>query len=225
MSNSGTAWAVVTAALGASLITTFGSFALESRRDKRRTKSKRKSDLQEACIQVMSSAFRITQKAAAMKVNMVIRSGLSESLDILFHHRKPVDILDVHDYLYGELSSALNAQSVIWILGDKDLIKGAGDVILAMGEVVDKSLTFPQNRNPNSVKGGLERMKFVIRQFKSLTMDQTDEKARMKSVRQLSRTCAEFGQLMRKRLEVKDIDAILNVFPGLIEENRRTGDE
>ncbi len=222
MSAVGTAWVVVAAALGASIATTAGSFILELHRERHREKIAKNDELRTACIHVMASAFKATQRAAAMKMNMIIRSGFSDSLEIALHHRKPIDVLEVHDYLYGELSDALDAQAVIWVLGDSALIKGAGDVILAMGEMIDKSVALPANRNLSMASGRLNRLRVAVRQFKSLSMDETDEKERLKSVKNLSRTCAEFGQVMRKHLGIDDIEAILGVFPGL-QKNEESG--
>jgi hypothetical protein len=225
MSDAVTAWAVVAAALGASAFTTGGSFLLEKHREKHRYETVNKDELKAACIRLMASAYKSTQKAAAMKVNMIVRSGFSESLDVVLHHRKPADVLEIHDYLYGDLSNALDAQAVIWILGDADIIKGAGEVIRAMGEMIDKSIALPVNRNLNLAGGHVDRLKVILRQFKSLTMGDTDEKQRLKSVKDLSRTCAEFGQVMRKHLGIEDIEAILSVFPGLDSGNIASSDD
>ena len=104
-------WAVVVAALGAALLSTGGAFLLDAYRARRRRKDATADELRAACIQIISGAQRLLLKAAAAHVSMEVRSGLRESLDVLLHIRKPLDLFEFNDYLMVEQGKILDAQA------------------------------------------------------------------------------------------------------------------
>jgi hypothetical protein len=108
-----------------------------------------------------------------------------------------------------------DAQATLWLIGDEELIKGAGEVVFAISDVVDKSSAIPSNRKPDPDSNAAEKARVAIRNLKPLTPDQDAEEARLSSVKTLSHQCALFGQLLRKRIGTKNVDAILRSFPGL----------
>lgn len=208
-------WAVVAAALGSAFLTTLGAFGLDWIRSRRARKLAKRKELKDACVLILAGANKVTLKSAAMRANMFARSGLVESLDILLHHRRPPDVLEINDYVFSDLGPVLDAQATIWLMGDEALIKSAGDVVLAISEVVEKSCSIPKDRNfdPNSsvAEKVISRLKSLI----PLTPDEESENARLHSVKILGRQCAIFGQLLRERIGTPDVEAILSSFPGL----------
>jgi len=143
-----TEWAVVDAFASASILTTLGARWLDSAKAKREAAVARADELKRACVQIISGAFRVSQKAGALRTNMIHRSGLTEGLDVLLHVRKPADPLEIYDYLLSELSPVLDAQSVLWLSGDETLMRSAGDVILAIADVIEKSTALSKDRSP-----------------------------------------------------------------------------
>jgi hypothetical protein len=67
-----------------------------------------------------------------MRANMFARSGITEGLDVVLHHRKPADVLEISDYLFSDFGPVLDAQAAVWLAGDEQLIRSAGDVVLAI---------------------------------------------------------------------------------------------
>jgi hypothetical protein len=203
------------ASLGAAALSTFGAFVLDWRRSFRSRQTAEHNELKHACVLILAGANKITIKSSAIRANMIARSGLIESMDIVLHHRKPPDILEISDYMFAELGPVLDAQATIWLTGDEILIRAAGDVVLAISDVVEKSTAIPKDRQGNSRSSVPERAKVAFRNLKSLTLDEGAEKERLDSVKTLGRQCAIFGQLLRERIGTKDVEAILRSFPGL----------
>ena len=216
---------VLSAALGAAALSTIGAFGLDWRRSSRARKSAEHKELRDACIVILAGANKIALKSAMMRANMFARSGITESLDILTHQRKPPDLLEISDYMFSDLGLVFDAQATIWLIGDEELIRGGGDVVLAISDVAEKSTAIPKDRkvDPNSTTA--ERTIVALRNLKSLAPDQDAERARQISVKRMSHRCALFGQMLRKRIGTNDVDAILRSFPGLAELEESEGSE
>jgi hypothetical protein len=206
---------VLSASLGAAALSTIGAFGLDWRRSSRARKFAKHKELRDACVVILAGANKIVLKSATMRVNMFARSGFIESLDIVLHHRKPPDVLEISDYMFSDLGPVFDAQATIWLIGDEELIRGAGDVVRAISDVADKSSAIPQSRQRDPDSSSAEKAMVAIRNLKPLTPDQDAENARLNSVRTMSHQCALFGQLLRKRIGTNDVDAILRSFPGL----------
>ncbi len=146
---------------------------------------------------------------------MIIRFGFSESLDIVLHHRKLTDVLEINDYWYSELSALYDAQSIIWLSGDEDLIRGAGDVVTAVADVMSKFSALPKSIRDDPADDAIEKIRRQARKFRSFPLDPEGDVARNDAVKHLGSVCAQFGQVMRKHLGVTNVGAILNAFPGL----------
>jgi hypothetical protein len=207
-------WAVVVAALGAALFSTGGAFLLDAHRARRRDKDAKADELKAACIQIISGAQRLLFKAAALHISMEVRSGLRESLDLVMHHRKPIDILELNDYLMVEQGRILDAQATIWLTGDEVLIKSAGDVLDAVGKLIVASTALPPDREVDPSADPLAKILTAIHNLKPLKHGPESEATINECARSLGRTCVAFGHAMRTRVKVDDVDAILRAMPG-----------
>jgi hypothetical protein len=211
VSDSSTAWAVVAAALGAALLTSAASFGLEQVRARRVEERQRLSDVRRVCGELISSAHRLAHRSGFLHLTMYSRSGFNESIDIVMHHRKPIDLMELGDYLDQDFGPMLQAQASIWMIGDEELILAASQVILAAGDVIAKSTALPQS----ATSANLDAANTVvqkIKSFKSLKQDPALEAARVQSIRELGRACWSFGQVTRKHLNV-DVDDLMRAFP------------
>jgi hypothetical protein len=211
-----TEWAVVVASASASILTTIGARWLDGAKAKREAVVARADELKRACMKIISGAFRVSQRAGALRTNMIHRSGLTEGLDVLLHIRKPADPLEICDYLLSELSPVLDAQSVLWLSGDENLMRSAGDVILAKADVIEKSTALPKDRQSDPSASHFEHLKVSLRGFIPLTGGGQEEVLRQESVKNLALACAKFGEVMRENLGVDDAGAILKAFPNLL---------
>jgi hypothetical protein len=207
----------VVAALGAAFLSTGGAFLLEMYRTYRRAKIARSDELKMACIQIISGAQRLLFKAAALHVSMEVRSGLRESLDLAMHHRKPIDILELNDYMMVEQGKILDAQAAIWLTGDELLITSAGEILDAVGKLIVASTALPPGREVDPSADALTKLWVAINNLKPLKHSPESEAKIRDCARTLGRSCVAFGRAMRTRLKTADVDAILRAFPGFSE--------
>jgi hypothetical protein len=214
VSDVGTAWAVVAAALGAALLTTGGAFLLDRYKAGSAAETVDRNELMAACVDLISRAQKLSHRAGFLHETMITRSGLSEGMDIALHHRKPLDQLEIGDYFLVDLGPMLEAQARVWLSGDEDLITHAGGILFASAELMGKSTALPTDRRPSEGDTAKERMIKRARGLKSLERDPELEAARNQALRELGRACWQFGQVMRARLGVKDVEALFRAFPG-----------
>ena len=207
-------WAVVVAALGAAILSTSGAFLLEAYRARRREKYAKATELKAACLQIISGSQRLIFKAAAMHVSMEVRSGLRESLDVLLHLRKPIDLFELNDYLMVEQGRILDAQAMIWLTGDEALMTSAGDVVAAVSKLIVASTALPPDRVVDPSADPMAKLLTAIQNLKPLKHAPESEAKIRECARTLGRACVAFGQVMRMRLKIDDVDAILRAFPG-----------
>jgi hypothetical protein len=90
---------VLAAALGSSALTGLAPLGVTWYRDWRQGKADDKAALHGAIMEILSRSMAVATRAQAMGQMMKVRSGLIEGLDIALHHRKPVDALELHDWL------------------------------------------------------------------------------------------------------------------------------
>src|ERR1035438_2662887 len=114
-----TAWAVVAAALGASFLTVVGTWWLDVRRDVRARRRADREQLISACNELVSSAMGLMLRTGILAEAAILRSGLTEGLDIAMHHRKPIDPVELGDWLNSDVRQMLSSQAVVWQLGDE----------------------------------------------------------------------------------------------------------
>jgi uncharacterized membrane protein YccC len=104
-----TTWAVVVAALGASALTGLVTFGLDWWRSWRAAREARQAALRQACERLITAANMFAHRAAVLQQTAVLRSGFSESLDIVLRHRKPIEVQNLADYLLGDLEAIVQA--------------------------------------------------------------------------------------------------------------------
>jgi hypothetical protein len=207
-------WAVVVAALGSAFLSTGGAFWLDAHRARRRANEAKALELKTACTLIISGAQRLLFKAAALHINMEVRSGLRESLDLVLHHRKPIDILELNDYLMIEQGRILDAQATIWLTGDEALITSAGDVVAAVGKLIVAAAALPPDFKLDESADLTSKVQAAIQHLRPLKHDPESEAKINERARNLGRTCVAFGHAMRTSLKVDDVDAILRAMPG-----------
>ena len=71
----------------------------------------------------------VAMRARAMGDVMKFRSGLKEGFDVAMRHRKPVDVLGLHDWMARDLAPMNAALSEIWTSDDQEGIRLANDVV------------------------------------------------------------------------------------------------
>lgn len=65
----------------------------------------------QAYVDLLVASFGVAQRADALLTATKLRSGLGEAFDVALRLRKPVDPLEVHDWINVDLSSLADAWS------------------------------------------------------------------------------------------------------------------
>ena len=214
------AWAVVAAALGSALLTIVGSFWLERWRVARSERRATGERLREACVQLNGRALNLSFRANALYITSIFRSGLTEGLDVLLHYRKPVDPMELTDWLLQDLKEMVQAQSLIEVLGDRELIRSAADLVLAGSVVLEKASDITKQQTPPANAGIGKRVLHWLGTLRSLRRDPEVEQGISEAVAELGRQARRFAALTRERLGVNDPDAVVAAFPHLFAEDR-----
>ena len=130
-------WIPVIAALGASALTGLVTLGLDERRVRRQRREGLTERRVHAYSQMISHAASFALAAGAMHLTAQIRSGFIEALDIVLHHRKPVEPLDFHDWLMRELSPMLDAMAEIWVVGTPNAVVAANELMKKCNKVFE----------------------------------------------------------------------------------------
>jgi hypothetical protein len=210
-----TAWAVVAAALGSSFLTIVGTFWLERWRAKRADHGTSSDRLREACIHMCSHAMALALRGNALYLTAIFRSGIGEGLDVALYHRRPLDVMELTSWLFEDLRPMLEAQSLIEITGDHDLIRATADLVLAGMAVVGKASDVARSRSQEPDVGASRRVAGWMRGIVPMRKNAEVEQAIQQAVRTLGQEARQFARVTRERLGVNDPDAVIRAFPEL----------
>lgn len=218
------AWAVVAAALGSASLTIAGTFGLDTLRGRRARREAHNDRLRNACVQMGSHALAFALRAQTLYLTAVFRSGIGEGLDVVLYHRKPLDPMDLAEWLSADLRPMLEAQSLIEVAADEELVRSAADLVLAAMTVLEKaSNVVPDAAGP--VRSPRQRLARRLRALVPLRRDPEVEKATQQAVRGLGQQLRQFARLTRDRLGVNDPDVVIRAFPELFAEADRVDGE
>jgi len=216
------AWAVVAAALGSATLTIAGTFWLERWRLGRAGKTAHNDRLREACVQIAVHALSFAIRAQILYATAVFRSGIREGWDIALRHRKPIDPMEVADWLAVDLKPMLEAQSLIEATAGEELVRAAADLVGAARAVLKKvSKATTSSAGPDA--SGWRRIVSPFQALVPLRRHPEVEKAIEESVRELGRKLHKFMRVTRECLGVNDPDVAIRAFPELFADASSTG--
>ncbi len=136
------AWAVVISGLGGGLLgaaASFGAVAYQQRRlDRREAASARGK----AYGELLLRSLTLAQRAATLMATARVRSGLREGLDVVLRHRKPLDPMQLHDWLMQDMLPAIEAWSNIWLTTPPPIVTKANELFGACSEVMEAATSY-----------------------------------------------------------------------------------
>ncbi|WP_433448939.1 hypothetical protein ACQPXS_10045 [Streptomyces sp. CA-142005] len=137
----------LTAALGASFLTAMGSWGVVWFQERLRGKASDRDALHAAVLELLTRSLAVATRAQAMGETMRLRSGLSEGLDVAVRLRKPVDPLELHDWVAQDLQPLHAALSQLWTRCDQEGVRLANDVVGKCMDLVGTSTASRPARN------------------------------------------------------------------------------
>lgn len=136
----------VIAALGASALTGLASLGLVAFQEWRRGKASDQDALRAAIGELLARSLALTLRAEVIAAALKNRSGLREFLDVMMHHRKPVDMLEVHDWMAQDWAPLNTALSDLWTRCDQEGMRLANDVVGRCGDLLRISVALQPAR-------------------------------------------------------------------------------
>jgi hypothetical protein len=191
-------WAPVIAALGASVLTTAGLLPRDSWIRGHHRSTERLAAYQRLLAQSMVAG----QAAAALRMTIKIRSGLTEGLDIALHHRRPLDPFDLADRFLRDFQPLFEAQTAVWAKGSQEAIPLANELVDRCIDLIGIATEPGQGGNRLS------------RYLRGEQWTDEQEEAFMKSHRALGESRRRLAELVRREGGVKSVDLIARP-PGL----------
>ena len=127
---------VLIAALGSSALTGAVTFGLEWWRSNRADKSARAERRSRAYSMLLTRSIVIAHLASDLHAAMEVRSGLREGLNVTLRFQKALDPLELADRMRAEIQPLYDAWSEVWVVGSKEAIPEANDLVARCGAVV-----------------------------------------------------------------------------------------
>ena len=129
-------WAPVAAALGASGLTLLGTWGLQRRRDRREAAAGVAERRRAAYVALLGASLRLVFETSALRANAELRSGFTESLDVVTRIRKAPDLFDVSDRLLAHLGPLVDAAGQLMIVGGPQAVDIANRMVAVAGALV-----------------------------------------------------------------------------------------
>lgn len=130
------------AALGSSGLTGLVALGVFLLQDGRQRKAANRSALHSAYAKLLTRSMSVAMRARALGETARFRSGLTEGIDIVTRQRKPVDGLELHDWMAQDLVPLNEALDEIWTRADQEGIRLANDVVSKCADLLGGSTSF-----------------------------------------------------------------------------------
>lgn len=211
------AWAVVAAGLGGSALTGLAALGLEWYHSKRAEGAERRNRLREACADLNAHAIAIALRASLLTAAAASQTGLSFTLQAMFHSTKPLDAITVGEWLMAEEGGLLKALAVIEVLGDGELIQAGAEVIGAAHTVLEVSGELESYRREDLKKAQEQRPLTgwaALLAQQSISPEQEEDMQRR--ARELFCAARRFASLIRAKLDIAVPDAVIEAYSALL---------
>lgn len=91
----------------------------------------------QAYVDLLVASFGVAQRASALLTAAQLRSGLGEGLAVAFRLRKPVDPLELHDWINAGLEPLVEAWSRTWVYGSPQGVMLSNRLLESCQEVME----------------------------------------------------------------------------------------
>jgi hypothetical protein len=129
-------WVPVIAALGSSALTGMVAFGFEWWRSSRAERSALSERRVRSYSMLLARSGIIAHVASELHIAMEARSGLREGLGVTLGIQKPLDPLELADRLRADLQPLYEVWSEVWVVGSKEAIPDANDLVAQCGTVM-----------------------------------------------------------------------------------------
>jgi hypothetical protein len=160
-------WAPVVAALGASVLTLFGSFGLSEHQSRVRERAHRVQERSAAYGALLAKSLDLVMRVQATDALMRLRSGVGDSAAIGFHVER-FSITNYIDWIDRAFRPMYEAWSQVWAVGSQDAVNAANLLVMASNDLVRTSMAPDQKsgwlRSVVSGESWTEEQRSTLRQ-------------------------------------------------------------
>ncbi len=183
---------IILASSLSALLTIIGSFYLTNWRFKKQEGNDKKDSLIKACTELRQYATDYIDRIGVLQNTAIMRSGIKESMDIIFYYRKPPESMDMYDWLETNTKDALKAYFSIRLLASKEVSNTASYVIADL-----RNIKAAASNSSNSSSQGLKKLKELVFGF-SIDPKVNDNLSLM--IDQLAKDLDQFESMVQKEL-------------------------
>lgn len=191
----------IASALGASLLTGFASLGVIWLQQRLQSRDSDRAALAASAQELLSRSLAVAMRARAMGDTMKFRSGLKEGFDVAMRHRKPIDVLELHDWMARDLAPMNAALSEIWTRDNQEGVRLANDVVNKCGALLDAATA----RQPAENLGRLRRWAVGERWTPEMTKAYDD------AMRDLARARKRYADHVRARFGLNVVELFASV--------------
>lgn len=130
-------WIPVIAALGSAFLTGSIAFGVEWWHSFRANKSALAERRSRAYSTLLNQSIMVANLASNLHITMELRSGLKEGLNVTIGKHKALDPLELTDQFSTKLQPLYEAWSEVWMVGSKEAIAEANDLVARCGALMD----------------------------------------------------------------------------------------
>jgi hypothetical protein len=181
------AWAIVISGLGGGLVgatASLGTMAYQQRRIDRRDAASARGHAYAA---LLVRSLTLAQRATTLMTTARLRSGLTEGFDVALRHRRPLDPMQLHDWLMQDMLPAIEAWSNIWLTTPPPIVAKANELFAACSGVMEAATMHPR-------RSGVAK----LREYLLGVQEDSDQAARLsQAARGLSEVRRDFALLVR----------------------------
>ena len=136
----------VGAALGASALTGLASLGIVAFQEWRRGKAADQDALRAAIGELLARSLAVALRASTLASTMRSRSGPVEVLNVVMHHRRPIDLPEIHDWMAQDWTLLNVALSDLWTRWDQEGVRLANDLVGKCADLFEISLAQQSGR-------------------------------------------------------------------------------
>ncbi|TYB94053.1 hypothetical protein FXF53_27400 [Micromonospora sp. WP24] len=96
--------------------------------------------LQRSYVALLALSLRLAQKAEVLRRQKHFRSGLREASNLLWGSQKPLDLMELHDWLTADMAALEAAWAEVWVSGDAEGIRLSNDVVDGFSNVMEAAM-------------------------------------------------------------------------------------
>ena len=127
----------VVAALGSSALIGLIALGLGGRQHRQRERAAARQDRFATYGKLLARSVTIVTRVRATGDTMRLRSGLAEGLDIALRHRRPIELMELHDWFSQDFRQLTDAWVKIWTVGTQNAIDAADRLVDACGDLIE----------------------------------------------------------------------------------------